>query len=83
MVLRQNLVCCSEAKLLDKTPRLAEEVTSLAMDSRDKPHNRINAMALLFQTVATHLIDQSPQLRLAELKLQLDKSEYGGPVLDV
>jgi hypothetical protein len=71
------------AKLVDATPRLAEELIALAMDSRNKPYSRVNAMALVFQTVATHLIDQSQQEQLAELKLQLDKLENGGPVLDV
>ncbi|QNI94555.1 hypothetical protein SynA15127_01476 [Synechococcus sp. A15-127] len=42
------------------------------MDSRNKPYSRVNAIALAFQTVATHLIDQWQQEQLAELKLQLD-----------
>ena len=40
------------AKLVDATPRIAEELISLAMDSRNKPYSRVNAMALVFQTVA-------------------------------
>ena len=47
------------AKLVDATPRLAEELISLAMDRKNKPYSRVNAMALVFQTVATHLLDQS------------------------
>lgn len=68
------------AKLVDATPRLAEELISLAMDSRNKAYSRINAMALVFQTVATHLIDQSQQEQMAELKQQLERLEAGAPI---
>ena len=53
------------AKLVDATPRVAEELIELAMDRKNKPYSRVNAMALVFQTVATHLIDQSQQEQLA------------------
>ena len=68
------------AKLVDATPRLAEELISLAMDSRNKPYSRVNAMALVFQTVATHLIDQSQQEQMAELKQQLERLQAGAPI---
>ena len=68
------------AKLVDATPRLADELIALAMDSRNKPYSRVNAMALVFQTVATHLIDQSQQEQLAELKQQLERIEAGAPI---
>ena len=68
------------AKLVDATPRLAEELISLAMDSRNKPYSRVNAMALVFQTVATHLLDQSQQEQMAELKQQLERLEAGSPI---
>ena len=45
--------------LVDATPLLARELIALAMDSHNKPYSRVNAMALVFQAVATHLIDQS------------------------
>ena len=50
------------------------------MDSRNKPCSRVNAMALVFQTVATHLIDQSQQEQIAELKQQLERLEAGAPI---
>ena len=68
------------AKLVDAAPRLADELIALAMDSRNKPYSRVNAMALVFQTVATHLIDQSQQEQLAELKQQLERIEAGAPI---
>ena len=68
------------AKLVDATPRLAEELISLAMDSRNTPYSRVNAMALVFQTVATHLLDQSQQEQMAELKQQLERLEAGSPI---
>jgi len=37
-------------------------------------------MALVFQTVATHLIDQSQQEQLAALKQQLERFEAGPPI---
>ena len=40
------------SKLVDATPRLADELIALAMDSRNKPHGRVNAMALVFEKVA-------------------------------
>ena len=52
----------------------------LAVDSRNKPSGRVNAMAFMFQTVATHLIDQSQQEQLAELKQQLERLEAGAPI---
>ena len=68
------------ARLVDATPLLAKELISLAMDSRNKPYSRVNAMALVFQTVATHLIDQSQQEQMAELKQQLERLEAGSPI---
>ncbi len=68
------------AKLVDATPRLSGALIALAMDSRNKPYSRVNAMALVFQTVATHLIDQSQQEQLVELKQQLDRLEAGSPI---
>ena len=53
------------------------------MESRNKPYSRVNAMALPFQTVATHLIDQSQQEQMAELKLQLERLEAGAPMLSL
>ena len=50
------------------------------MDSRNKLYNKFKAMALVFQTVATHLIDQSQQEQLAELKQQLESLEAGAPI---
>ena len=50
------------------------------MDSRNKPSSLVNAMALVFQTVAKHLIDQSQQKQLAELKQQLERLEAGAPI---
>ena len=37
-------------------------------------------MALVYQTVATHLIDQSQQEQLVALKQQLEKFEAGPPI---
>ena len=68
------------ATLVDATPLLAKALIALAMDSRNKPYSRVNAMALVFQTVATHLIDQSQQEKLAELKQQLERLEAGAPI---
>jgi len=68
------------ATLVDATPLLAKELISLAMDSRNKSYSRVNAMALVFQTVATHLIDQSQQEQMAELKQQLERLEAGAPI---
>ena len=68
------------ATLVDATPLLAKELIALAMDSRNKPYSRVNAMALVFQTVATHLIDQSQQEQMAELKQQLERLEAGSPI---
>ena len=68
------------ATLVDATPLLAKELISLAMDSRNKPYSRVNAMALVFQTVATHLLDQSQAEQMAELKLQLERLEAGSPI---
>ena len=78
-MVRDNLAGAT-AKLVDATPRLAEELISLAMDSRNKPYSRVNAMALVFQTVATHLLDQSQQEQMAELKQQLERLEAGAPI---
>ena len=50
------------------------------MDSRNKPYSWFNAMALVFQTVATHLIDHSQQEQLDELKQQLERLEAGAPI---
>ena len=50
------------------------------MDSRNNPYSPVNAMALVFQTVATHLIDQSQQEQIAELKQQLERLEAGAPI---
>ena len=68
------------ATLVDATPLLAKELIALAMDSRNKPYSRVNAMALVFQTVATHLVDQSQQEQMAELKQQLERLESGAPI---
>ena len=68
------------ARLVDATPLLADELIALAMDSRNKPLSRVNAMSLVFQTVATHLIDQSEQEQLAELKQQLEWIEADAPI---
>ena len=70
------------ATLVDATPLLARELIALAMDSRNKPYSRVNAMALSFNTVKTHCIDQSQQEQMAELKQQLERLEAGSP-LDV
>jgi len=37
-------------------------------------------MALVFQTVATHLIDQSQREQLDEVKKQLERLEAGAPI---
>ena len=37
-------------------------------------------MAVVLQTVATHLIDQSQQEQIAELKQQLERLEAGAPI---
>ena len=68
------------ATLVDATPLLTKELISLAMDSRNKPYSRVYAMALVFQTVATHLIDQSQQEQMAELKQKLERLEAGSPI---
>ena len=68
------------AKLVDATPLLAKELIALAMDRRNKSYSRVNAMALVFQTVATHLIDQSQQEQTAELMQQLERLEAGSPI---
>ena len=68
------------AKLVDATPRVAEELIELAMDRKNKPYSRVNAMALVFQTVATHLLDQSQAEQMAELKQQLERLEAGAPI---
>ena len=68
------------AKLVDATPLLAKELISLAMESWNKPYSRVNAMGLVFQTVATHLIDQSQQEQMPELKQQLERLEAGSPI---
>ena len=68
------------AKLVDATPRVAEELIELAMDRKNKSYSRVNAMALVFQTVATHLMDQSQQEQMAELKQQLERLEAGSPI---
>ena len=78
-MLRDKLSGYTE-KLVDATPRLADELIALAMDSRNKPYSRVNAMALVFQMLATHLIDQSQQEQLAELKQQLERVEAGAPI---
>ncbi|QNI97978.1 hypothetical protein [Synechococcus sp. RS9902] len=67
-------------QLVDATQLLAKELISLAMNSRNKPYSRVNAMALVFQTVATHLIDQSQQEQMAELKQHLERLEAGSPI---
>ena len=36
------------ATLVDATPLLAKELIALAMDSRNKPYSRVNAMPLVF-----------------------------------
>lgn len=68
------------AKLVDATPRVADELIALALDKRNKPYSRVNAMALVFQTVGSHLLDQSQQQQLAELKQQLDRLENEAPI---
>ena len=68
------------ATLVDATPLLAKELISLAMDRKNKPYSRVNAMALVFQTVATHLLDQSQAEQMAELKQQLERLEAGAPI---
>ena len=68
------------ATLVDATPRLAEELIALAMDRKNKTYSRVNAMALVFQTVATHLLDQSQAEQMAELKQQLERLEAGSPI---
>ena len=68
------------ATLVDATPRLAEELIALAMDRKNKPYSRVNAMALVFQNVATHLLDQSQAEQMAELKQQLERLEAGSPI---
>lgn len=68
------------AKLVEATPRVAEELIELALDRRNKPYSRVNAMALVFQTVGTHLLDQSQQQQLAELKQQLERFESEAPI---
>ena len=65
------------ATLVDATPLLAKELISLAMDSRNKPYSRVNAMP-------SGLLDgcnnQSQQEQLAELKQQLERLEAGSPI---
>jgi len=71
------------AKLVDATPRIADELINIALDKRCKPYSRVNAMALVFQTVATHLLEQSQAEQIAAIREQLEQLENGGPVLDV
>ena len=68
------------ATLVDATPLLAKELIALAMDSRNEPYSRVNAMVLVFQTVATHLLDQSQAEQMAELKQQLERLEAGSSI---
>ena len=68
------------ATLVDATPLLAKELIALAMDNRNKPYSRVIAMAMVFKTVAKHLIDQSQQEQMAQLKQQLEGLEAGSPI---
>ena len=68
------------AKLVDATPRVADELIALALDKRNKPYSRVNAMALVFQTVGSHLLDQLQQEQISELKNQLERLESGAPI---
>ena len=66
-------------KLVNSTPLLAKELILLAIDSSDKAYSRVNAMALVFQTVAMHLIDQTQQEQMVELKQHLERLDAGAP----
>ena len=68
------------AKLVDATPKVADELILLSLDRKNKPYSRVSAMALLFQVVATHLLESSQREQMEELKEQLERLERGAPI---
>ena len=60
---------------VDVTPLLTKKLTALAMQTRNEPYSGVKAMAQVFRTVDTHLVDQSEQEQMTELNQQLDKLE--------
>ena len=75
-MVRDNLGTAT-AKLTEAMPKVADELIDLALDRRLKAYSRVSAMALLFQTVAVHLLDAGQREEMTALREQLDRLEQG------
>ena len=73
-MVRDNVSLCT-TKLTEAMPKVADELIDLALDKRLKAYSRVSAMALLFQTVAAHLLDAGQREEMTALREQLDRLE--------
>ena len=87
-VLATGFLCLDAIAGANKNPSLPQErrLSSLVVPGLTRSLTVVASatgmrrMALVYQTVATHLIDQSQQEQLVALKQQLERLEAGPPI---
>ena len=73
----------AHTKLLDASPRIADELISIAISKKTKDYAKVAAASEIFKIIREGIMDVEMRQQVAQIKEQLASIERGGPIVDV
>ena len=73
----------AHTKLLDASPRIADELISIATSKKTKDYAKVAAASEIFKIIREGIMDVEMRQQVAQIKEQLGSIERGGPIVDV
>ena len=81
---RRESLNTAHTKLVDASPRVADELLKVALDPKTKAYAKVSACESVFRIIQTGVQDAEMRQKLEAIKDQLASLERGGPtVIDV
>jgi len=73
----------AHAKLVDASPRVADELLKVALDPKTKGYAKVAACESVLRIIQTGVQDAEMRQKLEAIKEQLSALERGGPIFDI
>ena len=80
---RRESLNTAHTKLVDASPRVADELLKVALDPKTNAYEKVSACESVFRIIQTGVQDVEMRQKLEAIKEQISAIEQGGPIVDV
>ncbi len=80
---RRESLNTAHTKLVDASPRVADELLKVALDPKTKAYAKVSACESVFRIIQAGVQDAEMSQKLEAIKEQLASLERGGPIVDI